>query len=157
MKVTCPDCHERFKDADGLEQHRAAKHAPLPVSHPSPSSSSVKYIIGGLLIALFLYFSYVFIFPHSPLDSFAQCVSERGAVMYGAFWCSHCLEQKKEFGTAFRHIEYVECSTPDKRDQTALCKQLAIDGYPTWIFADGSRTGQLSLQALSEKTGCLLP
>ena len=30
--------------------------------------------------------------------------------MYGAFWCSHCLEQKEEFGQqAMKDFPYVEC------------------------------------------------
>ncbi len=33
-----------------------------------------------------------------------------GAKMYGAFWCSHCFEQKQAFGEAAGHdLPYVEC------------------------------------------------
>ncbi len=91
-------------------------------------------------------------------DSFAKCLKEKGAVFYGAFWCPHCENQKKMFGTSARFLPYVECSTPDGKGQTATCKEKQIKGYPTWEFADGSReSGELSLKHLSEKTGCSLP
>lgn len=92
------------------------------------------------------------------LDSFAQCISEKGAKFYGAFWCSHCQSQKKMFGSSEKYLPYVECSTPDSNGQLAVCKKEEISGYPTWKFSDGStETGELSLQKLAEKTQCVLP
>ena len=38
----------------------------------------------------------------------ALFLKEKGAKMYGAFWCSHCIEQKAPFG-ARAQIPYVEC------------------------------------------------
>ncbi len=91
------------------------------------------------------------------LDSFAKCLTESGAKMYGAFWCPHCNEQKKDFGDSWKHIEYIECSTPDGKGQTGECRAAGIQGYPTWEFADGSReSGTLPLEFLSEKTSCPL-
>ncbi len=94
----------------------------------------------------------------SKLDGFAQCLKDKGAVFYGAFWCSHCNDQKKMFGTAKRLLPYVECSTPDGKGQRAVCAEKKIEGYPAWDFADGMReSGSLSLVRLAEKTGCVLP
>jgi thiol-disulfide isomerase/thioredoxin len=90
------------------------------------------------------------------LDEFAQCLGEKGANFYGAFWCPACREQKAAFGKSARHLPYVECSTPDGKNQLASCKEKNITGYPTWEFADGERvTKVLSLEELSEKTDCL--
>ena len=62
------------------------------------------------------------------------------------------------FGSSKDLLPYVECSTPDGNEQVQICKDKKIEGYPTWEFADGSRLpGELSLQTLSEKTGCELP
>lgn len=92
------------------------------------------------------------------LDTFAQCVTDNGATFYGAFWCPHCADQKRMFGTSERLLNYVECSTPDRQNQTQACVDAGIQSYPTWEFADGSReTGALPLTLLSEKTGCELP
>lgn len=91
-------------------------------------------------------------------DAFSQCLKDKGAVFYGAFWCPHCQNQKAMFGKSVKLLPYVECSTPDGRGQVPLCQEKEIKGYPTWEFADGSReTGEVSLTELAEKTGCLLP
>lgn len=92
------------------------------------------------------------------LGPFAQCLKDKGAVFYGAFWCPHCQNQKGFFGTAADQLPYVECSTLDGSGQTQECIDKKITGYPTWIFADGSRlSGEVKLQMLADKTGCTLP
>lgn len=91
------------------------------------------------------------------LDVFATCISESGAKFYGAFWCSHCQDQKKAFGAAAGKLPYIECSTQDNK-QTTVCTDAKIEGYPTWEFSDGSRlSGSLPFLTLAEKTGCTLP
>jgi len=89
-------------------------------------------------------------------DKFAQCLTDNGAVMYGAEWCAHCKEQKAVFGDSFRLINYVECP-----DNTQLCIDNGIQGYPTWLIGtstilegfDKNKT----MQELSDATGCPLP
>ncbi len=95
----------------------------------------------------------------SKLDGFAQCLKEKGAVFYGAFWCPHCQATKRMFGSAARLLPYVECSTPDGKEQLPICKEKKIEGYPTWTFANSTTTlsGEQSLQALSTASGCTLP
>jgi hypothetical protein len=91
-------------------------------------------------------------------DTFATCLKDKGAVFYGAFWCVHCQATKKMFGSSQKLLPYVECSTPDGNAQTQICKDKKIEGYPTWIFADGSQlTGEVTFQQLSDKTACVLP
>ena len=92
------------------------------------------------------------------LDGFTQCLSDRGAVFYGAFWCPHCQKVKRMFGNSAKLLPYIECSTADGRGQLPVCKDKSIEQYPTWEFTDGSRlVGESSLQELAEKTGCELP
>ena len=91
------------------------------------------------------------------LDNFSQCLTERGAKMYGAYWCPHCLDQKEMFGKSWNNINYIECSLPGKSGQTEVCNLAGITSYPTWEFADGSRrNGVLQLEELSSITGCPL-
>lgn len=90
-------------------------------------------------------------------DQFAQCLKDKGAKMYGAYWCSHCQNQKRLFGKSFEKINYIECSLPDGQTQTEVCREAGIESYPTWEFADGERiTGEASLATLAEKTNCSL-
>jgi len=78
--------------------------------------------------------------------------------MYGAYWCSHCANQKALFGSSMKYVTYVECSLPDKSGQTEICRRANIESYPTWEFKDGTRlSGEIPLATLAEKTGCTLP
>lgn len=89
------------------------------------------------------------------LDGFAQCLTDNGVTMYGAYWCPHCQEQKKLFGASWDIVNYVECSLPNRGGQTEACINAGIESYPTWEFADGTRqSGRLSLDQLAQKTGC---
>jgi len=91
-------------------------------------------------------------------DTFATCLKDKGAVFYGAFWCSHCKATKKLFGPSQKLLPYVECSTADASGQVQACMDKKITGYPTWEFADGSRLiGETTLQQLADKTSCELP
>ncbi len=93
----------------------------------------------------------------SELDGFAQCVTDSGTVMYGAWWCPHCEDQKAAFGSAFSYVEYIECSNA-ARTMNATCRDAGIEGYPTWEFSDGSRqAGFVPLETLAELTSCELP
>lgn len=94
----------------------------------------------------------------SELDNFAKCITENGAVMYGAFWCPHCARTKKAFGDSFEYVKYVECDPRGDNEQSELCINKNIDKYDTWEFADGSRiVSEPTFQQLSEKTGCQVP
>jgi len=98
--------------------------------------------------------------PGKPgkLDAFASCIKESGTTYYGAFWCPNCKNQEALFGRSAHLLPRVECSTPDGRGQLQVCQEADIKGYPTWEFADGEReSGTLSLEYLSEATGCPLP
>ena len=92
------------------------------------------------------------------LDSFAKCLTEKKATVYGVPWCPHCADQKDLFGTSFQYVNYVDCAVPGTRTETEQCKALNIKHTPTWIFGDGSRLeGTLQLDKLSQQTGCKLP
>lgn len=92
------------------------------------------------------------------LDTFAQCLGDKGAKFYGAYWCPHCQAQKALFGNSVKLLPYVECSLPDGQTRTPICIEKGIESYPTWILKDGSRlNGEIKLATLAEKTGCELP
>lgn len=134
-------------------------------------------------------------------DQFAQCLEEKGAVFYGAFWCPHCQAQKALFGKSAKKLPYVECALYKSEENqlkdkvlkeyntgtytgiykaeldqakslgklqawyprsTEICTEKKIEGYPTWILADGTRlpvenAAGVTLKTLSEKTSCPLP
>lgn len=91
-------------------------------------------------------------------DEFAQCVTDAGAKMYGAYWCGHCTNQKDGFGKSFDLVDYTECDPRGSNSNQAACQANGITGYPTWIFADGTRkSGFVPMPELALRTGCSLP
>lgn len=92
-------------------------------------------------------------------DAFARCLSERGAKMYGAWWCPHCVEQKEMFAASFEYAPYVECGIKgETHGQSQVCKDEKVQHYPTWQFPPtGERVERVfSLEELSDRTGCPL-
>jgi hypothetical protein len=87
-------------------------------------------------------------------DALAKCLSEKGVKMYGAWWCPHCQNQKKTFGSSWKYINDIECAI-GQSGQTRECKDAGIESYPTWVFPDGTRVlGEQSPESLADKVGC---
>lgn len=92
-------------------------------------------------------------------DAFAKCLASKQAKMYGLYWCPHCADQKAMFGDSFQYVPYVECAIKGVPHELAPeCKAAGAKLFPSWQFGtDPPKEGVLSLQQLSEKTGCSLP
>ena len=122
---------------------------------------------GYILIALVLLAGIVYLIktPGKPgkYDTFAQCLKDKGAIFYGAFWCPHCQAQKARFGKSSKLLPYVECSTPDSKGQTQICKDVGITTYQTRHFTNDVSTttkvltGEIELVDLAKETNCQLP
>jgi len=123
----------------------------------SPVKKSIVYaFILLLLIGAYLAGRY---YKNHKYDSFAKCLSSKNAKMYGLYWCPHCADQKREFGSAFHYVTYVECaSANDPHELTTECKAAGVKLFPSWQFGnEPPKEGVLTMQELSEKTGCRLP
>ncbi|KAL4443444.1 hypothetical protein ABPG75_011181 [Micractinium tetrahymenae] len=91
----------------------------------------------------------------------AQRLRDGGARMYGAFWCSHCYDQKQAFGAeAMAAFPYVECYPEGLHKDTKLAEACqaapgGLTGFPTWIMPNGEQlVGEQSfaeLEAALEK------
>ena len=117
----------------------------------------IGWVVLVLVVVAVLYAFYYSIASRTQsrpgLVQFAQCLASKNMTMYGAVWCPHCQKQKALFGADFHYVPYVECP-----DNTKLCEDKGITGYPTWITATGTRyEGEQSLEKLSEITQCSLP
>ena len=132
---------------------------------PRGLASAVCFVAGVLLAVYLAYTLCAAIHPPGPdfqgtgLDEFAQCLADRGVVMYGSMHCPHCDSQKQAFGTAWKNITYVECGVEgQQRLQQAVCREQMIGSYPTWEFADGTRVvGETPFGILAARSGCPLP
>lgn len=79
----------------------------------------------------------------------ARHLADTRAVMYGAYWCPACREQKARFGTAASIVPYVECDPGTVGARPELCKQAGVRVYPTWVIGSERREGVLSLDELA--------
>ena len=86
----------------------------------------------------------------SVSEEFAKCLTEKGVILAGTEWCTHCQKMKAMFGSSFAFIDFKDC---DK--ETGWCEQNQILYYPTWILPDGSKqAGERTLEQLAEMSGC---
>lgn len=87
------------------------------------------------------------------IEGLARSLNEKGMVMFGAYWCSHCQNQKKAFGDAVKYIDYVECDPAGENPNPDECKANNIEGYPTWVYQGQQYSGEQSLEKLAQIIG----
>ncbi|WP_087068917.1 vitamin K epoxide reductase family protein [Cyanobium sp. NIES-981] len=84
----------------------------------------------------------------------AEHLTRTGAVMYSAYWCPHCHEQKELFGKeATDKLKVIECAPDGRNSQKALCDSKAIQGFPTWEINGKLDSGVKPLERLAELSG----
>ena len=84
----------------------------------------------------------------------ADHLTAKGAVMYTAYWCPHCHEQKELFGKeATARLKIVECAPDGRNSQADLCVRKKIQGYPSWEINGSIDSGVKPLQVLAERSG----
>ncbi|WP_254928468.1 vitamin K epoxide reductase family protein [Cyanobium sp. T1B-Tous] len=84
----------------------------------------------------------------------ADHLTRSGAVMYTAYWCPHCHEQKELFGkAATAQLTLVECAADGRNSQKALCDSKKIEGFPTWEINGTLDSGVKSLDQLAQLSG----
>ncbi|MGB3136995.1 MAG: protein disulfide isomerase family protein [Nodosilinea sp.] len=83
----------------------------------------------------------------------AQHLTATGGVMYGAYWCPHCADQKAMFEAAAAQVPQVECAADGDNPQPELCQQKGIKGYPTWEIDGQLYPGVQPLDRLAELSG----
>lgn len=130
------------------------------------NNTSIFFTIGGTVLVVAV-LAAIFFTSSKPselagnteeLGALASCLSDQGVKFYGAFWCPHCQDQKKDFGEAVDLVPYVECSTPNGQGQTPECEAAGITSYPTWVFPNGEQVnGRVGLASLAAATGCPAP
>ena len=84
----------------------------------------------------------------------AKRLHDVGARMYGAFWCSHCFDQKQAFGKeAMAFFPYVECYPEGFRKGVELAPACAavdgLKGFPTWVIGGRTLEGEQSFEVLN--------
>jgi len=94
----------------------------------------------------------------SKTTEIAKCLTEKGVIFYGAYWCPHCQDQKKLFGDDMKYITYVECDPKGENGNPEACKKAGVERYPSWYFpGQGIETGTQKPEALAIKANCAAP
>ena len=85
--------------------------------------------------------------------NFAKYLRDNNIVMYSAYWCPHCNDQKKLFGKkAVEELIIVECAKDGKNNNYKLCQEKGIEGFPSWEINNEIYSGTRSLNELAEMT-----
>ena len=81
----------------------------------------------------------------------AEHLTKEGAVMYNAYWCPHCHDQKEMFGKeATDKLNLVECAKDGFNNQKELCEAKGITGFPSWEINGLIDSGVKSLEELAD-------
>jgi uncharacterized membrane protein len=111
-------------------------------------------LVGGGAAALTVLLA-IGVFAVSPAGAtpyqvaLARHLSSTRAVMYGAYWCPHCQEQKDMFSAAAGMLPYVECDPKGSGARPDLCAQASVKSFPTWVIGDQRLVGTQSLDTLA--------
>lgn len=124
-----------------LEQRQVQERTKSPKS----KYYVIAAMIGFIILATAAYSIYA-LNKSSPYDNFAKCLSEKGAVMYGAMdWCKYTQAQKAMFGASFKYINYHEFNDLP-----------GIKITPTWVINGAWHENVQSFDKLAALTGCKL-
>ena len=81
----------------------------------------------------------------------AEHLTKEGAVMYNAYWCPHCHDQKEMFGKeATDKLNLVECAKDGYNNKRDLCEAKGITGFPSWEINGSIDSGVKTLKELAE-------
>ncbi len=85
---------------------------------------------------------------------FAKFLSENNVIMFSAYWCPHCHDQKQLFGKeAVKELTVIECAKDGKNNQYEFCETKGIEGFPSWEINNEIYSGVKNLNELATMTG----
>lgn len=88
------------------------------------------------------------------LEKLAKFMTNEGMVLYGAYWCPHCKDQKELFGEAVKYLDYVECDAKGENANPDECLAQGIESYPTWVYKGKKiESGGKTIKELAEIVG----
>jgi len=116
-----------------------------------------------LVVVVLIVLAAFLVFRHeskpSIYEDFAQCITDSGAIFYGAATCPVCTRQKQLFGKAQSLLPYIECSQQyGDQESIAQCQEAGVDATPYWVFPEVEEPEDfMTLNELAIATGCGLP
>ena len=139
----------RHESQEAQKEYEQRLEQQKQVQEQTKSKKPKYYLIAaviGVIILVAVAYSIYLINKPGTLDDFAKCISEKGAVMYGAMeWCKYTQGQKAMFGNSFKYVNYQDF------------KELpGIKKTPTWVINGDWHENVQSFDKLAALTGCKL-
>ena len=139
----------RQQSQEAQREHEQRLEHQKNLQGASKPSKSKYYIIASTVFVIILgatIYSVYSINSPGQYDNFAKCLSEKGAVMYGAMnWCKFTQGQKAMFGKSFKYVNYHEFQ-----------ELPGIKKTPTWVIDGKWYENAQSFDKLAALTGCKL-
>ena len=137
---------EKRKLRENSGQEIKSEQKPQLINNkPKSKFLLIASIVGVLILVITSYSVYSMKRP-GPYDSFAKCISQKGAVMYGAMdWCKFTQAQKAMFGRSFKYVNYHEFN-----------ELQGIKKTPTWVINGKWHENVQSFEELAALTECSL-
>tara|TARA_Y100000310_G_C20245551_1_gene606640 strand:- start:52 stop:483 length:432 start_codon:yes stop_codon:yes gene_type:complete len=138
------------KEEIGSLRHESQKTEHKVEIEQKPKGNKKILLISIVSVVFLLIFGGIgFIYVNSikpgPLDGFTQCLTEKGAVMYGASFCQYSHAQQGMFGNSKKYLD-IRDFTEDQNVQTT----------PTWLVNGEYYPNVQTFDRLASLTGCKL-
>lgn len=131
---------QREKSRQALKEHKLREERFRKEKEEKIGKNRKILVIAAVCFFLFAALIAYLQFSPGKYDSFAKCLTEKGAVMYGEDWCQYTNAQKGMFGKSFKYIDY------EVRE--------GLNVRPTWVIDGKTYETVQSFERLSALTGC---
>lgn len=143
----------REESLEAQKEHDADQQLHENRQNELHSSRTRKLVIAGVvglvLVIGIVSFSLLSSASEGQFDSFAKCLSEKGAIVYGNDFCSYTQKQLSWFGKSRKYLNYVKCA-----ENKELCNSKGVKVTPTWEI-NGQTYGEVqTFEKLSAVSGC---
>ena len=148
MSFRCEICNRDFVTQESLNQHNQSKHT---TDIKKPVNFKRYFMI--IMISLIILFSVLtvssYIKKPGNHDEFANCLTEKGVIVYGNDFCQYTIQQLNYFGKSQKYLNYVRCT-----DNEELCNEKDIKTTPTWEYKGEFYPQVQTFERLAAVTGC---
>ena len=139
---------DRQESQQAQQEHEQRLHQHAQIQEQKEKSRKTRFysigIVAGIVVLTIISYSVYSIAKPGRYDSFAKCLTEKGAIMYGAMdWCKFTQAQKGMFGKSFKHVNYHDYSELE-----------GIKKTPTWVINGVWYENVQDFDKLAAVTGC---
>lgn len=143
----------RKESLEAQQEYESDKSMQEQLSQERESSKTKKFVIAAGIGLIFVIgislFSYMSFASTGKFDSFAKCLTEKGATVYGNDFCSYTQKQLSWFGKSKKYLNYVKCA-----ENKGLCDSKNVKVTPTWEINGAMYPEVQTFERLATLTGC---